>query len=159
MCAKPPQCLKGFLSFSQHLERTGRNKNSAILSIEFQVLHQLLMQDRCHTHLCRFVAANLQHLFGCIHPLDDKPIPQKRHQETARSTGKFQGDPAILTKALVEKGLIPEWFLTEPEIIALGGESAPDGRRISRAVCRIDGMPGVRLSNPQDSQQQWLITH
>ena len=60
---------------------------------------------------------------GRIHPLDGKPIPQKRHQEAARPTGNFQGNPAIATQALVEKGLIPEWFRTEPQIIALGSES------------------------------------
>src|SRR5262249_44992620 len=104
MVAKPPWGLKGFLALSKNLERTGRDKKCAILSIEFQVLHKLLIQNRCHAHLCRFVAANPQHLCGRISPLNGKPIPQKRHQEAARPTSNFQGDPAIATKALVEKG-------------------------------------------------------
>src|SRR5262249_56664122 len=54
---------------------------------------------------------------------DSTPTAQNRHQEAPRPTGIVQGDPAIATQALMEKGLIPEGFRTEPQIIALRSES------------------------------------
>src|SRR5262249_48439398 len=102
------------------------------------VLHAVLIQERCHAHLCPFLTAHLQHPFGRTPPLDGKPIPQKRHQEAARPTGNFQGDPAIATKALVEKGLIPEWFLTEPQIITLGRESTVGPIRLSHDAIHVE---------------------
>src|SRR5215813_3851312 len=105
------------------------------------------MQHRSHAHLCRFVAANLQHLCGRIYPLNGKPIPQKRHQEAARPTSNFQGDPAIATKALVEKGLIPEGFLTEPQIIALSRESTIIPIRFGHHCFKFRLTPNARLQN------------
>src|SRR5262245_33462119 len=129
-----PEALErrnGFRALRQDLEGPGGNEKRTVAPVESKILHQLLMKHGCHAHCGRFGPADREHFFRSIDPFDAQTISQKRDEEAACPAGDLERYPAILGEALVKKGLIPERFLSKPEVIAFSSKSSVIPIRLS----------------------------
>ncbi|HMF15377.1 MAG TPA: hypothetical protein VKE94_23845 [Gemmataceae bacterium] len=77
-------------------------------------MHELLVQRRGDSDMRCLAATDRQHLCGRIQPLDGEAIAQKRHKQATCPTRNFKGRAAIVTDAVMEKGLVPEGLVSEP---------------------------------------------